>query len=82
MKRSFTLFLLLYLGVATRAQYIVDPQGVLRDAKTGDEAAFFGVNYTVPFAYSYRAHHALNTDLEAAIRADVYHMSRDRKSVV
>jgi hypothetical protein len=54
----------------------VDKEGVLRWTKTNREAAFFGVNYTVPFAYSYRAHKALHEDLENAIRQDVYHMAR------
>ena len=54
----------------------VDKQGVLRWTKTNKEASFFGVNYTVPFAYSYRAHNALHADLEKAIREDVYHMAR------
>lgn len=54
----------------------VDKQGVLRFSKDNKEAAFFGVNYTVPFAYGYRSHKALGVDLEKAIDADVYHMSR------
>ena len=54
----------------------VDKEGVLRWTKTNREAAFFGVNYTVPFAYSYRAHKALHEDMENAIRQDVYHMAR------
>src|SRR5450432_590413 len=54
----------------------VDGQGVLRWTKDKSEASFFGVNYTVPFAYSYRAHKALNIDLEKAIQQDVYHMAR------
>jgi hypothetical protein len=54
----------------------VDKQGVLRWTKDNNEAAFFGVNYTVPFACGYRSHKALNVDLEKAIDADVYHMSR------
>jgi hypothetical protein len=54
----------------------IDKEGVLRWTKTNREAAFFGVNYTVPFAYSYRAHKALHADLEKAIRQDVYHMAR------
>jgi hypothetical protein len=54
----------------------VDKQGVLRWTKTKAEAAFFGVNYTVPFAYGYRSHKALNADLEKAIDQDVYHMAR------
>ncbi|MDB5192554.1 MAG: rane or secreted protein, partial [Segetibacter sp.] len=54
----------------------IDKQGVLRYKKTNAEAAFFGVNYTVPFAYGYRSHKALNVDLEKAINNDVYHFSR------
>ncbi|OLY91090.1 Cellulase (glycosyl hydrolase family 5) [Cnuella takakiae] len=54
----------------------VDPSGVLRWTGTKKEAAFFGVNYTVPFAYGYRSHKALGVDPEKAIDADVAHMSR------
>jgi hypothetical protein len=54
----------------------VDKEGVLRWTRNNTEASFFGVNYTVPFAYSYRAHKALNIDLEKAIQQDVYHMAR------
>jgi hypothetical protein len=54
----------------------VDRQGILRWTKNNTEASFFGVNYTVPFAYSYRAHKALGVDPEQAIREDVYHLSR------
>src|ERR1700694_1043520 len=53
-----------------------DPQGVLRWSATKAEASFFGVNYTVPFAYGYRSHQALGVNLEQAIEADVYHLSR------
>ncbi|RYZ00842.1 MAG: membrane or secreted protein [Chitinophagaceae bacterium] len=54
----------------------VDKRGVIRRAHDGREAAFFGVNYTVPFAYGYRSHKALGADLEKAIDADVHHMAR------
>jgi hypothetical protein len=54
----------------------IDKQGVIRWTKGNAEASFFGVNYTTPFAYAYRAHKALNVDLEKAIRQDVYHMAR------
>src|SRR6185436_9925910 len=54
----------------------VDKQGVLRWTKGNAEASFFGVNYTTPFAHAYRAHKALNVDLEKAIAADVYHLAR------
>src|SRR5664279_1557187 len=54
----------------------VDKHGVLRLTKNNSEASFLGVNYTTPFAYSYRAHKALNIDLEKAIQQDVYHLAR------
>jgi hypothetical protein len=54
----------------------MDVNGVMRWKKTGKEAAFFGVNYTVPFAYGYRSHKTLGTDLQQAIDNDVYHMAR------
>src|SRR6476469_7740020 len=76
------LFLLLGLGLTTEAQnkntnvVYVDKSGVLSWTKTNREAAFFGVNYTAPFAYGYRAQKTLNSDLEKAIDADVYHLAR------
>jgi hypothetical protein len=54
----------------------VDKQGVLRYTSTKAEASFFGVNYTIPFAYGYRSHKALGLDLKKAIDEDVYHMAR------
>jgi|SRR4030095_3011458 len=54
----------------------VDRQGILRWTKDNKEASFFGVNYTTPFAYAYRAHNALNVDIEKAIRRDVYQLAR------
>lgn len=38
--------------------------------------AWFGTNYTVPFAHAYRALGALGVDRKEAIDRDVYHMSR------
>ncbi|WP_240348148.1 cellulase family glycosylhydrolase [Longitalea arenae] len=54
----------------------VDKKGVIRYTKGGAEAAFFGVNYTVPFAYGYRSIKALNLDLKQEIEKDVYHFAR------
>lgn len=54
----------------------IDKQGVLRLSSNNQEAAFYGVNYTTPFAYAYRAHKALGIDMENAIRQDVYHFAR------
>ncbi len=54
----------------------VDNAGVLRWTFDNKDAKFFGVNYTVPFAYGYRSHKAIGVDLEKAIDNDVYHMAR------
>lgn len=54
----------------------VDKKGVLRYTKTKGEAAFFGVNYTVPFAYGYRSVKRTGTNLEKEIDNDVYHLAR------
>lgn len=61
---------------STKNLVYVDKQGVLRYTKDNKEAAFFGVNYTTPFAHAYRAHKALGVDLEKAIQQDVYHFAR------
>ncbi|MEO7982577.1 MAG: membrane or secreted protein [Bacteroidota bacterium] len=60
----------------TKNLVFVDKQGVLRYTIDKTEASFFGVNYTVPFAYGYRSHKALGKDLKKSIEEDVYHLSR------
>jgi len=54
----------------------VDKAGVLRYTVRNGEAAYFGVNYTVPFAYGYRSVQRLGVKPEQAIDDDVYHMAR------
>lgn len=84
MKRPFTFLAITFLSLSQAAHaqtkranlVYVDKQGVLRYTKDKTEAAFFGVNYTVPFAYGYRSHKALGVEPEKAIDADVYHMAR------
>jgi hypothetical protein len=61
---------------ASRGPIYADGQGVLRWSKSGKEANFFGVNYTLPFAYGYRSHQRLGIDLRRAIDEDVYHFAR------
>ncbi len=80
MKIFFTVSLLI-LSLAVSAQKNTDPvyvdkHGVMRWTKDKTEAAFFGVNYTVPFAYGFRSHKVLGIDIEKAIDADVHHMAR------
>jgi hypothetical protein len=78
--RSLLIFLLFIAVETVQAQksnlIYVDAKGVIRYTATKKEAAFFGVNYTVPFAYGYRSHLALGVDPEKAIDADVYHLAR------
>lgn len=85
LRRSFPLFLSGFLALSASAQttekppqgdVFVDKAGVLRWQKTKREVALFGVNYTAPFAYSYRALGQVGADREKAIDQDVYHLSR------
>lgn len=71
-----TLFVHAQKKKPARPSVFVDKEGVMRWTSDKKEASFFGVNYTAPFAYSYRAHKALHADLEEAIRQDVYHLAR------
>ncbi|MEO6453445.1 MAG: hypothetical protein ABIN97_05200, partial [Ginsengibacter sp.] len=81
--RLLVLFIIFFAGNELNAQkksttknlVYVDKQGVLHWTNNNTEASFFGVNYTTPFAYAYRAHKALNVDLEKAIQQDVYHLA-------
>jgi hypothetical protein len=54
----------------------VDAKGIIRHSKDKSEASYFGVNYTLPFAYGYRSHKTLGIDIEQAIDRDVYHLAR------
>lgn len=62
-------------GRAAASAY-VDDHGVLRWTASGQEIVQFGVNYTAPFAFSFRAHARLGIPITKAIDADVYHLSR------
>ncbi|HEX3730603.1 MAG TPA: hypothetical protein VHV47_12410 [Opitutaceae bacterium] len=58
------------------ASAYVDGEGVLRWSAGGREITQFGVNYTAPFAFSFRAHARLGVPITTAIDADTYHMAR------
>jgi hypothetical protein len=60
----------------TSADVYVDKEGNLKWNGSNDEVSLFGVNYTVPFAYSYRAHKRLGLSLKKAIDLDVEQMAR------
>ncbi len=55
---TLALLLATLLSVAQEkepATIYIDKNGVMRWSDTREEASFFGVNYTVPFAHAYRA---------------------------
>ncbi|MFH1195432.1 MAG: cellulase family glycosylhydrolase [bacterium] len=54
----------------------VDQNGVMRWIESKQEVSLFGVNYTTPFAYSFRAHQKLGLSLRQAIDLDVEQMVR------
>ncbi|MBE9583307.1 cellulase family glycosylhydrolase [Mucilaginibacter sp. JRF] len=54
----------------------IDGKGIIRHSVNDKEAAFFGVNYTLPFAYGYRSHKIQSINMEQAIDRDVYHLAR------
>jgi hypothetical protein len=69
------LFSILAVSQTTPSIYI-DKSGVMRWSDTRQEASFFGVNYTLPFAHAFRAAGYLGIDRKAAIDRDVYHFAR------
>ncbi|MGI4750718.1 MAG: hypothetical protein ACRYFB_08795 [Janthinobacterium lividum] len=84
-KIKYLFFLLLVIGTSAHAQapksvvknYIyIDKKGIIRYSANHQKAYFFGVNYTAPFAYGYRALGVLGIDRKKEIDADVYHLAR------
>ncbi len=57
--------------IDTTANVYVDTDGILRWNGSNNEVSLFGVNYTTPFAYAYRAHKRLGLSLKHAIDLDV-----------
>ena len=75
--RSLLLLLLLTAVIPVSAQsFKVDGKGVIRDAQTRQEGAWFGVNYTAPFAHAYRQLHRFGADIKQTIDKDTYHLAR------
>lgn len=58
-----------------RKDYYVNSKGLLC-TPDGRKAAFFGVNYTLPFAHGYRVMEYLGIDPKKEIDQDVYHFAR------
>lgn len=55
---------------------VVDSNGVMRWAETGDEVAVFGVNYYPPFSFDYSVLRERGIDHRETIRRDVAHFRR------
>lgn len=82
------LLVIIFLGIAQTAiaqktkapknagVEVIVKNGVLHWVADGKEVALFGVNYTAPFAYAYRAIAKTGISHEEAIRNDVYHFAR------
>lgn len=83
LKKTFAVLccLSLFAGISAQSKtdiptIHVDKNGVMRWSDTNNEASFYGVNYTLPFAHAYRAMNYLGKDHKAAIDKDVYHFAR------
>lgn len=65
-------------GSDLRQNYSVymDDAGVMRRNDTGAEVAYFGTNYTLPFAHPYRWMKRHGADSRSVIDNDVYHFKR------
>lgn len=72
------LFLLSIFLIAqnNRPPVYIDGNGMMRWTDTRNEASFYGVNYTLPFAHAYRAMNYLGKNHKEAIDKDVYHFAR------
>jgi len=64
------------LGQSAKPPTYVDAKGVFSWTKDKKPVYLFGVNYTLPFAYGYRAVKALKLNHEQEIDKDVYHLAR------
>lgn len=81
---EYIIFIFLFMGTLCYAQNIasgkqdvfVDENGVMRWKGSNEEVRLFGVNYTTPFAYSYRVQKKLGLSLKKAIDLDVAQMVR------
>ncbi|MFZ6033872.1 MAG: hypothetical protein ACOYVE_11275 [Melioribacter sp.] len=79
--KKYILVLLLLTG-AFNSHYsqdggvYVDDKGALRWNDSRSEVRLFGVNYTAPFAFSYKALKDLGLDIKSAIDLDVKHLVR------
>lgn len=83
LKKTFAMLfcLLSFMGVSSQNEknipvINIGKDGIMRWSDSHDEASFYGVNYTLPFAHAYRAMSYLGQDRKDAIDKDVYHFAR------
>ncbi|OIO23938.1 MAG: hypothetical protein AUJ54_00550 [Ignavibacteria bacterium CG1_02_37_35] len=82
MKYFFSIFILIAMfsfpqnNELQMQNVFVDSSGMMRWENSNEEVKLFGVNYTTPFAYSYRAQKKLGLNLKQAIDLDVAQMVR------
>lgn len=62
----------------SRDRYVITPdrKGTLRRSDTGEAVAYYGTNYTLPFAHAWRAVNALGLNPKRVADMDIYHMKR------
>jgi hypothetical protein len=74
---SFCFLFFSYASAQTlQPSVYVDKDGRIRWENTREEAYFWGVNYTTPFAHAYRQILRNGADHKKTIETDVYHLSR------
>ncbi len=78
MKNKFIILFFLFISInySQNKDIFVDSSGILRWSDNKKEVRLFGVNYTTPFAYSYRAHKRLGLSIKKSIELDVEHLVR------
>lgn len=79
--KQLTIAALIAASFAAGTVFAADPQPtVVRDGvlqwQNGEEVTLFGVNYSAPFAYGYRALTRIDADIRQAIDMDVEHIAR------
>ncbi|MEP6646155.1 MAG: cellulase family glycosylhydrolase [Saprospiraceae bacterium] len=70
------LILISFANAQHKDQIFIDEGGIMRWSRDNSEVKGFGENYTVPFAYGFRAAKRMGVNLKAAIDQDVYQFAR------
>ena len=72
----FIIFISIHISAQENKGVFVDEDGLMKWRSDSSEVSLFGVNYSTPFAHSYRAIKLLGLSHEDAIDIDVAHMAR------